>query len=71
MTKSKRGAPACVYCGEPVDVSGSHARSMATGQYCHINCFMEHEPRGKEIVERAKQAAIEELERATRPRVVH
>jgi hypothetical protein len=71
MTKRKSGLPPCTYCGITVDPDGSHAQNESTGEYCHIKCFMEHEPRGREIVERAKQRVIEELELAQGKRVVH
>lgn len=71
MTKRKGAMLACMYCEKPVDPNGSHAQNASTGEYCHIKCFMDHEPRGREIVERAKQVVIDELAKAEGKRVVH
>lgn len=71
MSETKSDALQCAYCEKPVDLKRSHARNMNTGQYCHIDCFMQHEPQGRAIVEEAKQIAADELEMATTRRVLH
>lgn len=71
MSKRKGVMSTCTYCEKPVDLTRSHARNMTTGEYCHLDCFIEHEPQGRAIVERAKQIAADEVESATTRRVLH
>lgn len=71
MTKTKDGAPPCMFCGKPVDRDRSHVQNASTGQYAHLTCFVEHVPQARAILERAKQVVVEELDGVTTSRVVH
>jgi len=62
----KSDEPWCMYCGKDVDPDHSHGEDPSTGRYFHIQCFMEHEPRGREVAMRAQEVAEQELERMKR-----
>jgi hypothetical protein len=61
----------CRYCGEDVDPDDNHGKDSSTGRYFHIECFIEREPRGREIAERAGEVAQQFLDEQEGKRAAH
>lgn len=50
----------CRYCGEEISPEANpQCCDTKTGEHFHIECFIENDPRGQEIFDRAQEMAEE------------